>query len=597
MTIAHVLILALLVALGVVIGIAFAYLRIHGREARYRRLLDQMPNSTVVGFDRDLRIEFALGQAVRDRPEIPVIGQLVEDVLPPSAETSELLDNCCATTRGESRSFEYHADASGLLFMIRTAPVRDGEDVVGGIAMLENISDQRRTERELALQGVQRKLILDAMIEAYVSTDSEGIVTAWNRAAEQTFGWTATEAVGCWLPKLIIPACDREDFEGLLARAVPDVGRVEVRADRQALHKDGSTFPVELALSIVEVDGKWELHSLMHDISERKNSELELREHAADFEALADAVGELARSNVAGEARAAICRAAARIAEADVGALLEPDPSGTGLRVTASQGIEMVGEFMHFTERAGSVNSFSTRKPFFIADVEGNPAVSQSFFRKRGLRSAFWVPVRDGDEAIGVISVGWKRQVPEVPARLKRLMGVIAAEAAVAIDRAAMMDRLERMAHTDDLTGLINRRAWDLDVVREVARARRDDTPLAVAMLDLDRFKDYNDKHGHQAGDRALREAASAWRSVLRETDLLARYGGEEFAVAFPKCEREDAQELVERLRQVTPAGQSCSAGLACWDGNETAEELLGRADKALYEAKLAGRDRTVVAG
>ncbi len=600
MTIAHVLTLALLVALGVAIGIAFAYLRIHGREARYRRLLDQMPNSTVVGFDRDLRIEFALGQAVRDRPEVPVIGQLVEDVLPPSAETTELLDHYAATVRGEYRNFEYRSDASGTLFMIRTAPVRDGEEVVGGIAMLENISDQRRTERELALQGAQRKLILDAMNEAYVSTDSEGTVTAWNRAAERTFGWTTTEAVGRWLPELIIPACDRKDFEGLLARSVPgvpNVGRVEVRADRQALHKDGSTFPVELALSMVEVDGKTELHSLMHDISERKDSELELREHAADFEALADAVGELARSNVAGEARAAICRGAARIAEADFGALLEPDPSGTGLRVTASDGIDMVGEFVHFTERAGSVNSFSTREPFFIAEIEGNPAVSQSFYRERGLTSAFWVPVRDGDDAIGVISVGWKRQVPEVPARLKRLMGVIAAEAAVAIDRAALMDRLERMAHTDDLTGLINRRAWDLAVVREVARARRNDTPLAVAMLDLDRFKGYNDQHGHQAGDRVLREAASAWRSVLRETDLLARYGGEEFAVAFPNCEWEDSQQLVERLRQVTPAAQSCSAGLACWDGSETAEDLLGRADKALYEAKLAGRDRTVVAG
>ena len=173
---------------------------------------------------------------------------------------------------------------------------------------------------------------------------------------------------------------------------------------------------------------------------------------------------------------------------------------------------------------------------------------------------------------------------------------MIAAEAAVAIERAALLDRLELLAHTDDLTGLINRRAWDLDVVREVARARRDDTPLAVAMLDLDRFKAYNDEHGHQAGDRVLREAASAWRAVLRETDLLARYGGEEFAVAFPGCEREHAQALVERLREVTPAGQSCSAGLACWDGRESADALLGRADKALYDAKQSGRDRTVVA-
>ena len=599
MTVSHVLAIALLIALGVAVGTAVAYLRMRRSEGRYRRLLDQMPNSTVVGFDRELRIDFALGQAVRGRPEAPVVGQLVGDILPPSPSTDELLENYRATIRGEYRIFEYRSEASGTLYMIRTAPIREGDEVVGGIAMLENISEQRRTERELSLQGAQRKLILDAMNEAYVATDGQGLVKAWNGAAERTFGWSTAEALGRRLPELIIPPEDRADFDALLARAlpgIPDSGRAEARIDRQALAKDGSTFPVELALTMIEVDGETELHTLMHDISERKESEARLREHATDVEALADAVAELARSTVSREARAAVCRAAARIAEADVGALMEPDSSGTGLATTASEGIDIVGEFVHFTESAGSVKSFSTREPYFAADVEASKAVRQSLLRDHDLASVLWVPVVQDDNAIGVIAVGWKQPVPEVPARLQRLLGMIGAEAAVAIERAALLDRLELLAHTDDLTGLINRRAWDLDVVREVARARRDDLPLAVAMLDLDRFKNYNDRHGHQAGDRLLREAASSWRSVLRETDLLARYGGEEFAVAFPGCEREDAQQLVERLRDVMPAEQSCSAGLACWDGRESAEELLGRADKALYDAKLSGRDRTVVA-
>ncbi len=599
MTVANAVVLALLVTLGVVIGTSLAVKRIQRREERYRRLLDRMPNSTVVGFDKDLRIHFALGQATRDRPDFTAVGRLVEDVLPASQATSDLLDNCRATLGGDERFFEFRAEEADTLFTIHTAPVREGGDVVGGIAILENISAQRRTEGELTLQSAQRQLILDAMNEAYVSTDERGMVTNWNRAAETTFGWSTGEATGRWLPDLIIPSEDQAEFAALLARTMPGVppsGRVEIRLDRNAIHKDGSAFPVELALTMIEVGGKTELHSLMHDISDRKSSEVELREHAADLEALTEAVAELARSNVASEARAAICRAAARIAEADVGALLEPDPSGTGLRITASEGMDMVGEFVHFTERAGSVTSFSTREPFFVSEAEASPAVSRAFYRDRNLTSVFWVPVGHGDEAIGVIAVAWRRLVPAVPGRLQRLMGVIAAEAAVAIDRAALMDRLERMAHTDDLTGLTNRRAWDLDLDREVARARRDDTPLAVAMLDLDRFKEYNDEHGHQAGDRVLREAASAWRAVLRETDLLARYGGEEFAVAFPRCERKDAMELVERLREVTPAGQSCSAGLACWDASESAEELLGRADNALYDAKQMGRDRTVVA-
>jgi diguanylate cyclase len=152
------------------------------------------------------------------------------------------------------------------------------------------------------------------------------------------------------------------------------------------------------------------------------------------------------------------------------------------------------------------------------------------------------------------------------------------------------------MARTDDLTGLPNRRAWDHEIGREIARARRQGTPVTVAMVDLDHFKTYNDANGHLAGDRLLKEAAGTWRSVLRTTDLIARYGGEEFAIALPGCAEEEAERLIDRLRAVTPAGESCSAGIAEWDGAEHAEQLLGRADRALYEAKQAGRNRTVVA-
>jgi diguanylate cyclase (GGDEF)-like protein len=114
-------------------------------------------------------------------------------------------------------------------------------------------------------------------------------------------------------------------------------------------------------------------------------------------------------------------------------------------------------------------------------------------------------------------------------------------------------------------------------------------------MLDLDHFKRYNDRQGHQAGDRLLKRVAGAWTAELRATDILVRYGGEEFALALPGCGLEDATTTVERLRAVIPSGQTCSAGIAAWDGEELATELLDRADRALYEAKRSGRDRTVL--
>jgi diguanylate cyclase len=155
---------------------------------------------------------------------------------------------------------------------------------------------------------------------------------------------------------------------------------------------------------------------------------------------------------------------------------------------------------------------------------------------------------------------------------------------------------LERLASTDALTGLPNRRLWDDSLPRELARAIRVGTPVAIALLDLDDFKRLNDEHGHHRGDRVLKETAGRWRDELRESDLLARHGGEEFALLLPDCGAADALDVVEKVRTAMPSGITCSAGVAIWNGIETPADLTRRADDALYQAKRAGRDRTVVA-
>jgi diguanylate cyclase (GGDEF)-like protein len=112
-------------------------------------------------------------------------------------------------------------------------------------------------------------------------------------------------------------------------------------------------------------------------------------------------------------------------------------------------------------------------------------------------------------------------------------------------------------------------------------------------MLDLDHFKAFNDRFGHQRGDELLRVAAERWTGELRSGDRLSRYGGEEFLVLLPRCDADDAVHVLDRMRALTPDGQTCSAGVALWDGIEQANELLARVDAALYAAKSAGRDRT----
>ena len=152
------------------------------------------------------------------------------------------------------------------------------------------------------------------------------------------------------------------------------------------------------------------------------------------------------------------------------------------------------------------------------------------------------------------------------------------------------------VARVDSLTGAPNRRTWDHELARACAEAHERTEPLSVAMIDLDHFKRYNDEHGHQSGDRLLRETVTAWNRDLDPEHLLARYGGEEFAMLLPGLHPTDAQTVVERLRTRMPAGQTFSAGVAAWHPGTEPSAALASADRAMYRAKRAGRDLVLVA-
>jgi diguanylate cyclase (GGDEF)-like protein len=187
-------------------------------------------------------------------------------------------------------------------------------------------------------------------------------------------------------------------------------------------------------------------------------------------------------------------------------------------------------------------------------------------------------------ESTGVVAVASAVGFLLVVARMADLLRQVEDQAA----------RLGALARVDALTGVPNRRSWDDELARALTRARRAGAPVHVALLDLDHFKQFNDTNGHPAGDRLLKEAAAAWLDRLRATDLLARYGGEEFGVLLEGLDPREAVRAIERLRDGTPHGRTFSAGVATWNAAENAEELVNRADVALYAAKRAGRDRVM---
>jgi diguanylate cyclase (GGDEF)-like protein len=184
----------------------------------------------------------------------------------------------------------------------------------------------------------------------------------------------------------------------------------------------------------------------------------------------------------------------------------------------------------------------------------------------------------------------------------------IAEQIALAMANLRLMRRMENQAMTDPLTGLVNARFFDPLVEKELAAARRDGRPVGILMLDLDRFKDFNDTHGHPAGDEALRSFARTVRGALRESDTAARYGGEEFAVLLRNSDLAGARAVAEKVRaaiELTPveigpnrfARISASIGVAASDTHGTDRlQLMRLADGALYRAKESGRNAVMTA-
>jgi diguanylate cyclase (GGDEF)-like protein len=322
-------------------------------------------------------------------------------------------------------------------------------------------------------------------------------------------------------------------------------------------------------------------------------------EHSAHSMAtVAEVARELAGLSDVSTARQLLCATCARVSGATSVVLWQPSPDGAGLVAEGFAGPAPPVDVLTFVgPQAGGSQAYATGSPTL---VDGEEAVSRLAPELRGAvwsaRCGLWQPIHRDATVVAVLGFYWEADDALARPSLRAQIDLLAAETAATLQRVELLERLAHIARTDDLTGLPNRRAWDEELTREISRAAREQRPLCVAILDLDHFKLYNDQHGHQAGDRLLKQAAAAWSRELRATDLLARYGGEEFTLALSNMHPDEAAHLLERLRRATPEGQTCSAGVACWDGEESGPKLLGRADSALYRAKRAGRDRAAPA-
>ncbi|MEO8329979.1 MAG: sensor domain-containing diguanylate cyclase, partial [Candidatus Nanopelagicales bacterium] len=290
------------------------------------------------------------------------------------------------------------------------------------------------------------------------------------------------------------------------------------------------------------------------------------------------------------DGRRTTCEALVQVSDASSALLYEIDETGL-LTVSACIGSSVLGVGVPLDEPSAAALAFNTGLTVFVANTEGDERVSPEMARLTSAGSVLVQPFRHGGLVQGVVEVVWRTARETVDPRAALAVTVLAEEIGSALERADLVDNLQRRVKLDPLTRLPNRRAWR----EQMPSLMRGPGRLCVAVLDLDLFKAYNDTRGHIAGDRLLQELGSSWLPLLRPEDLLVRWGGEEFALALPGCPLEEAVQVLERLRLAVPHKQTVSGGIAVWDGVESIENLMTRADVALYEAKAKGRNRIVV--
>lgn len=312
----------------------------------------------------------------------------------------------------------------------------------------------------------------------------------------------------------------------------------------------------------------------------------QIRQRAQALHTVSEAVGRRTREI---ETRWAICEAARQIAEARWVVLLEPDANERRLVTTAATSPEVEGTEIFLTDDdAPAIKAFEHNRPQFVSAAGPDLAFVDTSGTPVSVASALFHPVPGRDGSMAVIAAAWDKPVKRLPETLPSVMEALTAEAAGVIERTTLVLRLESTAKIDELTGLSNRHAFQEELPREVSRARRAQTALSVALLDVGEFEMGSDGEFRAADRRLLRNLGDRLRRLVGPGDFLAALEPGRFGVVFPGVGAEDARAAAEKLRGAAPPERQAHVAVSTWDGFELPAALVARADSELQLERAA---------
>jgi diguanylate cyclase (GGDEF)-like protein len=304
----------------------------------------------------------------------------------------------------------------------------------------------------------------------------------------------------------------------------------------------------------------------------------------------------------------AILAQSTELLNAERGSLWLLDETASELTLKAARGIPVTaGEIERVRVGEGIAGSVISQGEPLLSTID---ALGRESLPERKYKTPSFIsyPIAIGPRKIGVLNVADKRGGAFYNEDDLALIDLVSPQIALALERAIWQHRANQfqlMSITDPLTGLHNRRYLEARLSEELNRSKRYETPMSFMMIDLDDFKFYNDRNGHQAGDRALEITAQCLRSTLRKADVAARYGGEEFSILLPQASLHEAGMIADRLRRTImntrfPHGEkqplgsvTLSIGLSSLSPSlDSVEAIIRAADRALYHAKSHGKNR-----